>query len=360
MYRKPPRQLRNNGNFATERSPLLIAKYRRGHGNFYNNRPRAVRAARTLHPPTPTVYYRPGVERAQSPDGVTPVPNTTGRDGARTSHVTQKSIDQANTMRDLDLSEETMPFYMESTAQSSKGKLRREQNRPTESTGDEGQRLEDVTKNVVSPVLQKRRKKLLRPNPSTTRRGSSMLLLGVGAFFAFQQLPQPHRDLTLMRKPTTVLSTTTTPRSDLNDLPQATTMITTPRHPIMVHLPMGTMPSHRRRRHRRPPLKLSQLVGRISAWLCTLLYMTSRLPQIWTNFQRRSVKGLSLFLFVSAFTANVLYCVNILSSPKAVGLERRAFLTESMPFLLGSAGTLLFDLVVIVQWYMWHERPHAH
>lgn len=42
----------------------------------------------------------------------------------------------------------------------------------------------------------------------------------------------------------------------------------------------------RRRPHESPPLTPEQkrrLVGRISAWACTTLYLTSRLPQIWKN-----------------------------------------------------------------------------
>jgi len=31
------------------------------------------------------------------------------------------------------------------------------------------------------------------------------------------------------------------------------------------------------------PIDFKQLVGRISAWCCTTLYLTSRLPQIWKN-----------------------------------------------------------------------------
>jgi hypothetical protein len=32
-----------------------------------------------------------------------------------------------------------------------------------------------------------------------------------------------------------------------------------------------------------------QILGRISAWTCTTLYLTSRLPQIWKNVSRRSI-----------------------------------------------------------------------
>ncbi|KAN0063342.1 hypothetical protein ACQY0O_004508 [Thecaphora frezii] len=96
-----------------------------------------------------------------------------------------------------------------------------------------------------------------------------------------------------------------------------------------------------------------RLLGRLSAWSCTILYMTSRLPQIWKNHTRRSVEGLSILLFVAAFLGNLTYSISILASPEAVGEARREYLQECIPFLLGSGGTLVFDFVIVVQWMAW-------
>lgn len=122
------------------------------------------------------------------------------------------------------------------------------------------------------------------------------------------------------------------------------------RHPVMVY------PEIFSRRIPPNPMPLTLKLGRVSAWICTVLYITSRLPQIWTNYKRRSVRGLSIFLFISAFLANLLYSINVLASPRAVGPGSRAFLTESIPFLLGSGGTLVFDFVILIQWIMWRKR----
>ncbi|KDN35643.1 hypothetical protein K437DRAFT_210962, partial [Tilletiaria anomala UBC 951] len=92
------------------------------------------------------------------------------------------------------------------------------------------------------------------------------------------------------------------------------------------------------------------VLGRISAWTCTVLYMTSRLPQIWVNLSRRSVEGLSILLFLSAFMGNLLYTISILVNPRSSGPGARAYLAESTPFLLGSGGTLIFDLIIVAQW----------
>ncbi|KAI0306481.1 PQ loop repeat-domain-containing protein [Multifurca ochricompacta] len=106
---------------------------------------------------------------------------------------------------------------------------------------------------------------------------------------------------------------------------------------------------------------LDYVIGRISAWTCTTLYLTSRLPQIWKNFVRKSVEGLSMYLFVSAFLGNFFYVLSILSSPNMRGplAESSAYLTESMPYLLGSGGTLMFDVTIVTQSFIYRPRPPA-
>ncbi|SPO24729.1 uncharacterized protein UTRI_01700_B [Ustilago trichophora] len=99
-----------------------------------------------------------------------------------------------------------------------------------------------------------------------------------------------------------------------------------------------------------------RLVGRISAWLCALLYITSRIPQIWENHIRRSVAGLSILLFIAAFSGNLFYTISVLANPAASGEDARVYLQESLPFLLGSGGTLVFDLIIVGQWLAWRKN----
>ncbi|KAG5653832.1 hypothetical protein H0H81_010105 [Sphagnurus paluster] len=103
-------------------------------------------------------------------------------------------------------------------------------------------------------------------------------------------------------------------------------------------------------------------IGRIFAWMCTVLYLTSRLPQIWKNFVRKSVEGLSMYLFVFAFLGNVFYVASILSSPnmRLPAPEAAAFITESIPYLIGSAGTLMFDVTIVGQSFIYRPRHRRH
>ncbi|KAJ7097850.1 PQ loop repeat-domain-containing protein [Mycena belliarum] len=107
------------------------------------------------------------------------------------------------------------------------------------------------------------------------------------------------------------------------------------------HDPIPTDPSSER------------IIGRVFAWLCTTLYLTSRLPQIWKNFVRKSVEGLSMYLFIFAFLGNSFYVASILTSEVFI-------LRESLPYLLGSGGTLLFDVTIVSQSLIYRPGRPRH
>ncbi|KAI8393829.1 PQ loop repeat-domain-containing protein [Radiomyces spectabilis] len=93
-------------------------------------------------------------------------------------------------------------------------------------------------------------------------------------------------------------------------------------------------------------------VGRFFAWLCTFLYLSSRLPQIAQNFRRRSVEGLSMALFFFAAMGNLTYTLSIFTNPHAT----RQSLLEAVPYIMGSAGTLMFDTVIFGQYLTYTYR----
>ncbi|KAI0035930.1 PQ loop repeat-domain-containing protein [Vararia minispora EC-137] len=96
---------------------------------------------------------------------------------------------------------------------------------------------------------------------------------------------------------------------------------------------------------------MERVIGRVFAWTCTTLYLTSRLPQIWKNYVRKSVEGLSIYLFIFAFLGNFFYVLSILTAPNMYlpPPEASAYISESIPYLLGSGGTLMFDVTIVVQ-----------
>lgn len=92
-------------------------------------------------------------------------------------------------------------------------------------------------------------------------------------------------------------------------------------------------------------------LGRIFAWTCTSLYLMSRIPQLLKNRRRQSVEGLSASLFMFAACGNLTYATSILTHPG----QTIDSLLEALPYLIGSAGTLMFDFSIFCQ-FLWYKK----
>ncbi|ORZ19577.1 PQ loop repeat-domain-containing protein [Absidia repens] len=99
----------------------------------------------------------------------------------------------------------------------------------------------------------------------------------------------------------------------------------------------------------------SVVIGTFFAWSCTTFYLSSRVPQIRKNFKRRSVQGLSPSLFIFAVCGNLAYTSSILLHPG----QTRDTLLDALPYLLGSAGTLVFDLTIFLQFLYYSRLKHS-
>lgn len=96
-------------------------------------------------------------------------------------------------------------------------------------------------------------------------------------------------------------------------------------------------------------------IGRVFAWTCTSLYLMSRIPQLLKNRRRQSVEGLSASLFAFAVCGNLTYASSILTHPG----QTVDSLLEAMPYLIGSAGTLIFDFSIFCQ-FLWYRKHKDH
>lgn len=82
-----------------------------------------------------------------------------------------------------------------------------------------------------------------------------------------------------------------------------------------------------------------EFIGRVFAWICCGFYLSSRIPQILENHRRKSTQGINIALFTFALCGNLFYTMGILTNPLAHDpFERREFLLNAFPYLLGSAG----------------------
>lgn len=206
-----------------------------------------------------------------------------------------------------------------------------------------------------------------KSRPPVTRRSTSMVFLSVGLLVSFGSWRNAGYASEAVGK---VTAWGLPPPAPVSRPPQLS-------HPVHFHSPSPSAQlPHRNVRRQSFPISVSvalpsappappeddeedespdweRVIGRASAWACTTLYLTSRIPQIWKNFRRRSVKGLSMLLFTMAFIGNTFYVLSILTNPLAT---TPGYLLESVPYLMGSGGTLCFDLAIVVQSFLYSEK----
>lgn len=91
---------------------------------------------------------------------------------------------------------------------------------------------------------------------------------------------------------------------------------------------------------------LAQFFG----WLCAVLYLGSRIPQILLNFERKSCDGISFLFFLFACLGNITYVVSIL----AVCTGKKYLLVNSS-WLVGSFGTLVEDFIIFCQFFAYNK-----
>lgn len=89
-----------------------------------------------------------------------------------------------------------------------------------------------------------------------------------------------------------------------------------------------------------------QLLGYMSA----VLYLGARLPQLYQNYKRRSVYGLSLLFFIFSMLGNITYSGGILWYR-----SDREYLELYLPWLLGSLGTIFEDCAILLQFYLYAD-----
>lgn len=93
-------------------------------------------------------------------------------------------------------------------------------------------------------------------------------------------------------------------------------------------------------------------LAQVFGWLCTLLYLGSRIPQIILNYERKSCEGISFLFFLFACLGNITYVISILS----VSTGQR-YILINLPWLLGSLGTLGEDFMIFFQFF--HYRKNS-
>lgn len=107
-------------------------------------------------------------------------------------------------------------------------------------------------------------------------------------------------------------------------------------------------------------------LGQIFGYLCAVLYLGSRIPQILLNIKRKSTEGVSMLFFIFACLGNLTYVLSIFAfAPKCHNYEQdvcgkdegRAiygrYILMNLSWLIGSMGTLFLDMIIFVQFFLY-------
>ncbi|GAD91993.1 PQ loop repeat protein [Paecilomyces variotii No. 5] len=107
--------------------------------------------------------------------------------------------------------------------------------------------------------------------------------------------------------------------------------------------------------------------GQIFGYLCAALYLGSRLPQLLLNYRRKSTEGVSMLFFLFACIGNLTFVLSIFAySPSCQDGKRHCrpgeaaslygrYILVNLSWLLGSLGTLLLDLAIFVQFFLYRK-----
>ena len=118
--------------------------------------------------------------------------------------------------------------------------------------------------------------------------------------------------------------------------------------------------------------------GQIFGYICAVLYLGSRIPQILLNRRRQSTEGLNALFFLFACLGNLTFVLSIFAfepicSKRSHGHWRERnhckpgeheaiyarYILVNLSWLIGSAGTLVLDFAVFAQFFMYRNNIAA-
>ncbi|KAM9299557.1 lysosomal amino acid transporter 1 homolog [Gastrophryne carolinensis] len=104
------------------------------------------------------------------------------------------------------------------------------------------------------------------------------------------------------------------------------------------------------------PFSTQEIIGCVIGSLSSMFYLVSRLPQIITNFRRRSTEGLALSLFCMVILGNLTYGLSILLKNPDKGQSESDYIQHHLPWLVGSLGVMSLDLIIICQFFAFNRK----
>uniref|UniRef100_A0A6I8QSJ1 Mgc69309 protein n=1 Tax=Xenopus tropicalis TaxID=8364 RepID=A0A6I8QSJ1_XENTR len=102
-------------------------------------------------------------------------------------------------------------------------------------------------------------------------------------------------------------------------------------------------------------MKIGFTFGLITTMMC-IIY---RIPQIITNFRRKSVEGLALGTFLLMMAANICLGLSIAIKSPMEGQTEAIKALHHLPWLICCAGSFCFDCILMSQFFHYQARTRA-
>ncbi|XP_067423626.1 lysosomal amino acid transporter 1 homolog [Emydura macquarii macquarii] len=104
------------------------------------------------------------------------------------------------------------------------------------------------------------------------------------------------------------------------------------------------------------PFTKKEIIGFTIGSISSLLYLFSRVPQIYTNFKRKSTTGVSYSLFALVILGNLLYGLSVLLKNPDPGQAEGNYILHHLPWLIGSLGVLFLDVIISFQFLAYRQK----
>ncbi|XP_063064769.1 lysosomal amino acid transporter 1 homolog [Engraulis encrasicolus] len=99
-----------------------------------------------------------------------------------------------------------------------------------------------------------------------------------------------------------------------------------------------------------------EIIGFTIGSISSVMYLCSRLPQIYTNYKRKSTEGVSFFLFALVILGNTTYGLSVLLKNPERGQGEVSYVIHHLPWLIGSLGTLCLDVLISLQFLTYNKN----
>uniref|UniRef100_A0A8C5N2S5 Lysosomal amino acid transporter 1 homolog n=1 Tax=Leptobrachium leishanense TaxID=445787 RepID=A0A8C5N2S5_9ANUR len=101
---------------------------------------------------------------------------------------------------------------------------------------------------------------------------------------------------------------------------------------------------------------IMEMSGFICGYVSAIFYLSSRFPQLYKNYQRKSTEGTSYMLFALAMLGNLTYGLSLMLKLPVSGHWKSQYIVHHLPWLIGSFGVLILDFFMTAQFLAYRKH----